>query len=203
MKIDKAIKWINRNAPSAVVGSITSEIEGLNSYIDSLHILKRTEPAVSNSDDIKRMYHDMNSGIEDASDGLVYLGTPYSSPSVSVKDIRYQIVNILASHFFSMGEDIFSPITHGHTIVNAPSNDDIETSWEIWEKYDAMMLSFSSKMYVVELPGWKSSIGLTAEIEIAKKIGFPIVHIPIEYIELVLSSVGINLSAIYDATDRM
>ena len=48
--------------------------------------------------------------------------------------------------------------------VKLPSN------WEYWEKYSIELLSKCDVMAVVCLPGWETSVGVTAEIAEAKKL---------------------------------
>jgi hypothetical protein len=51
-------------------------------------------------------------------------------------------------------------------------------NWEYWKEMDEAFIKISGKVLVITLKGWKESVGVNAEMEIAKKYG-----VPIEYID--------------------
>lgn len=106
---------------------------------------------------------------------LIYLATPYSHPDPEVMKQRFHSVNKVAAKLMKEGLHIFSPISHSHPIA---IENDLPTNWEYWESYDRAFLKASRKLIVLKLDGWENSVGVTAEIKIAKELG-----IEIEYIE--------------------
>jgi hypothetical protein len=110
---------------------------------------------------------------EDAHDllGLVYLATPYSHPDPEVRLRRFHAVNLLAAKLMAKGLLIFSPISHTHPIAEA---DGLPLDWEFWSRYDQVMLAACSAMIVYRQAGWEESVGVQAEITLARELGLPI-----------------------------
>lgn len=106
---------------------------------------------------------------------LTYLAIPYSHRLEEIREGRFLSVNAWAAKLMLEGEHIFSPISHTHPIAQAG---ELPKGWDFWRKYDEVMLRCCTKLKVLMLPGWRESVGVTGEIEIATGMG-----IPIEYIE--------------------
>ena len=106
---------------------------------------------------------------------LIYLACPYMHSDPAVIEDRVRHVNKLAGALINEGFYIFSPISHSHPIAKEV---DLPGDWKFWEGYDRAIIAFCKGLYVFKLPGWEKSIGVAAEIKIAKEMG-----IPIEYIE--------------------
>lgn len=105
---------------------------------------------------------------------LEYLACPYSHSSKEVMGQRFNIVNKVAAKLIAKGRFIFSPISQSHPMVEYG----LSTDWEYWQEYDNFILSHCSKLIVLCLPGWDTSVGVQAEIQIAKRL-----DIEIEYID--------------------
>ncbi len=103
--------------------------------------------------------------------GLVYLATPYSHPDRQVRLQRFHKVNLMAAKLMAKGLMIFSPISHTHPIAEA---DGLPLDWEFWSTYDRAMLAACSAMIVYRQPGWEESVGVQAEITLARELGLPI-----------------------------
>ncbi len=106
---------------------------------------------------------------------LAYLAVPYSHKDRAVIVERFNAVNKVAAKLMASGQYVFSPISHTHPIADAG---DLPRGWEFWDGYDRVMISACDKLIVLQLDGWKESIGVQAEIKIATELG-----IPIEYID--------------------
>jgi len=106
---------------------------------------------------------------------LVYLATPYSNPDHAVRQKRFEKVNKVAADLIIKGEMVFSPISHTHPIAAIK---DLPKDWAYWESFCRTYLECCYKIYVLMIDGWEESIGVTAEIKIAKELG-----LEIEYIE--------------------
>ena len=107
---------------------------------------------------------------------LIYIATPYSSPDPRVQWERFKTVNKVSAELMEKGKYVFSPISHTHPIA---IEGDLPKDWDYWEGYDRLMLSKCTKLLVVMADGWQESIGVKAEIGIAKEL-----NIPIEYMEV-------------------
>ena len=106
---------------------------------------------------------------------LIYLACPYGHADPEVQRLRFEAVNRAAAKLLNEGTTVFSPISHTRPIAMAAQ---LPEDWEFWQNYDREMLSHCSSLMVLKLDGWEKSIGVTAEIEIAKGWGMPV-----EYME--------------------
>lgn len=102
------------------------------------------------------------------STGLVYLASPYSDPDLAVVEARFDAVCHEAAIWMGRGVHIYSPIAHTHPIAMRGS---LPTDWAFWQTYDRVMIDASAEVWVLALPGWRESKGVTAEIAIAEAAG--------------------------------
>jgi hypothetical protein len=105
---------------------------------------------------------------------FIYLASPYTHPDPLVMKSRFETVAIVTARLLAEGEVVFSPICHCHPIKDLAS---LPHTWDFWEPYDRAFLSVAKALYVLKLPGWKESVGVQAEIRIAKEMGIPIKYI--------------------------
>ena len=81
----------------------------------------------------------------------------------------------MAGDMMRRGEHVFSPISHTHPIALAG---DLPKGGEFWQAYDRAMLRACGKLAVLMQEGWQESVGVQAEIAIAREMG-----LPVEFIE--------------------
>jgi hypothetical protein len=103
--------------------------------------------------------------------GLTYLATPYSHPDAAVRQARFDAVNGVAASMVADGQHVFSPIGHSHPMALVA---DLPTEWEYWSEFDSLMLSICTRLVVLCLDGWRESVGVRHEIEIAEAMGIPV-----------------------------
>ncbi len=105
---------------------------------------------------------------------LTYLAGPYSHPSPSVSVGRYtELTKATAWLMNEKGWNVFSPITHSHPLhIVAKMRGD----WAFWKRVDTQYVKLSKRLVVLTLPGWENSIGVTAEVKIARKLDLPIFY---------------------------
>lgn len=106
---------------------------------------------------------------------LVYLATPYSHDDALVMSKRFGEVNKAAAKLMRAGIHVFSPISHNHPIA---MDHELPTGWDFWEAYDMAYLKCSHRLIVLKLEGWEQSVGVAAEIKMARELG-----LEIEYME--------------------
>lgn len=107
---------------------------------------------------------------------LAYLAVPFTHKEKWVQHLRYLLVTAVGDLLIREGMDIFSPITESYmyqTIGNTGG------TFNTWKDHDFLMLSKCDKLLVLTLPGWKASIGVTAEINYAKRHKIPIVYLDV------------------------
>lgn len=105
---------------------------------------------------------------------FVYLATPYTSEHKDVELYRFNTVNKVASELMRKGVHLFSPISHTRPIAEA---DGLPHNFAFWKDYDTKILGFCTHLFVLTLPGWRTSVGVTAEIAIAKERGLPVYYL--------------------------
>lgn len=102
---------------------------------------------------------------------LTYLACPYSHPDPNVQHMRHMIVNRVALELLKQGRFVYSPLTHNIPLSKLCNE---IRNWAFWGKYDKAMLTKCNTLLVLTLPGWKTSNGVSAEIEFAKQLNLTI-----------------------------
>lgn len=95
---------------------------------------------------------------------LVYIGVPYSSESRVIVNNRFTNVTSLAAFLMSKHINVYSPITHTHPMA-CNKYCALGDTYEHWRFHNEYMLSVSSAMIALLMPGWRESAGLNAEIQ--------------------------------------
>ena len=116
-------------------------------------------------------------------DRLIYLASPYSSPDEGVCEERFIKACHAAGELMREGIFVYSPIAHTHPI--AKFTEGLPTGWDFWEKYDEAMISRCAEVWVLTLPGWSESVGVRAEIEIARRL-----RIPVRFVESAAAAIA-------------
>ena len=68
------------------------------------------------------------------------------------------------------GKTVFSPIAHSHSICLLG----LPLDWAFWERHDLEFLQMCDEVVVLIVDGWQASVGVRAEIVIARKLGKPV-----------------------------
>ena len=117
------------------------------------------------------------------SDKLIYFASPYSSknPASDVKlfeeNYRYERVMSIAAYHMRLGVHVFSPIVHCHPMA---CKFGLPKDWEYWQTYLKLMLARCDELWVVMLDGWKESVGVQAEIDLAVELGIGIKYVVVD-----------------------
>lgn len=98
---------------------------------------------------------------------LIYLAGPYSHIDPLVRAERAIAITRAAVKLISEGKHVFSPITESHQY----SMYGVSGGWEFWKEHDLLMLSKCDELYILTLPGWRESVGVTAEMAEALRTG--------------------------------
>ena len=101
---------------------------------------------------------------------LIYLASPYSHHDKQIQEWRFQAACQQAALMMQSGKLVFSPIAHTHPIAAFGLPGD----WAFWQAYDRAMLERCDELAVLQLDGWEESIGVQAEIAIAKELNLPV-----------------------------
>lgn len=105
---------------------------------------------------------------------LIYLAAPYTDPDASVSALRAEQASYAAAMLMSRyGFAVFSPITHGHAVVDhLPLEKAI--SHDFWMEQCVPVLSRCDELHILRLPGWDRSRGVKYEWDFAIRTNRPI-----------------------------
>lgn len=103
--------------------------------------------------------------------GLVYLAQPYSHTDATIRTARFEAGMHAAAVLMREGMLVFSPIAHSHPIAE---KHDLPGDFAFWQAFDEAVIAGCSELLVLMLDGWRESVGVRAEIEIALHRGLPI-----------------------------
>ncbi len=104
---------------------------------------------------------------------MFYLASPYSHPDPAVREFRFREVCRTAAALLRSGIDVFSPVAHSHPIARFG----VPTTWEFWQRVDHEYLQSCEGLVVLRLAGWEESVGVRAELELARRWGMPVIEI--------------------------
>ena len=101
---------------------------------------------------------------------MIYLASPYSHPEAEVRQRRFDAACRAAAALIRQGRTVFSPIAHSHAICRYG----VPLDWRFWQRHDRRYLQVCDEVAVLMLEGWRESLGVQAEIAIAREYGKPI-----------------------------
>ena len=84
---------------------------------------------------------------------------------------RYKQVLEASAFLLSRGQMVYSPIVHNHEVAKHSS---LPRTWDFWRPFDLRMLRACDVMYVLTLPGYRQSVGLSEEVHFSLKLGKPV-----------------------------
>lgn len=105
---------------------------------------------------------------------LIYLASPYTHPSPSVRQQRYESAIQAVAHLIRHGHNVISPIVHSHPVAQAC---DLPGDFEFWQKQCIALLSKCDRVVVLTLPGWEHSRGIDAELTYAIANNIPVAYL--------------------------
>ena len=106
---------------------------------------------------------------------MIYLCSVYSlNAGAELMEKRYNYAAKRTALFMKEGHTIFCPINHCHPIA---VQWDMPKTWEFWRRHDLNYIAASDEVWVLMMPNWRDSIGITAEIEFAELMGKKITYI--------------------------
>lgn len=102
-----------------------------------------------------------------------YLASPYSHVDPTIKEARYQAVCRAAAKLVAQGMHVLSPVAASHGLH---VHGGLDMRWDFWKDYDRELIGMCDGLIVVTMDGWQESVGVKAEIEIARELGLPITY---------------------------
>ncbi|WP_028752721.1 DUF1937 family protein [Rhizobium leucaenae] len=105
--------------------------------------------------------------------GYVYLGSPYAKYPHGL-DEAARVVSECAGVLMQRGLRIYCPIAHGHAVSR---NVALPREWDFWKAQDQPLIDAAAAIIVLEMQGWRESVGLTYEISEFMRAGKPILYL--------------------------
>ena len=101
---------------------------------------------------------------------MIYLASPYTHLDPFIREQRFHEACRAAAAITRAGLVVFSPIAHSHPLVEYG----LPTDWGFWQRFDRAYLERCDEVVVLMLDGWKESVGVQAEIRLARELGKPV-----------------------------
>lgn len=106
---------------------------------------------------------------------MIYFSSPYSHTDKSIEDARYDKVCEATAYMTKKTQQIiYSPIAHWHPIARKYA---LPTDAKFWEFHNRAVIALSTRLWVLCIPGWQESKGVTWELELAGVLGQPISYV--------------------------
>lgn len=111
---------------------------------------------------------------------LEYLVIPYTDKDKEIENFRALMSDFIFSELSKEGRVVIAPISMGHGPARRFG---LPTDWKFWAKVDSEILKVCDRILIVKLPGWQDSVGVSAEIKLAKELEKEIIFIdPTNYL---------------------
>lgn len=104
---------------------------------------------------------------------FIYLASPYSHADPAIREERYIAACKKTAQYASKGIAIFAPIVHSHPVAAYMDPADC-LNFNLWMKLDLPILKDAAELHVLCIDGWRTSKGVTREMEFAEQCGIPI-----------------------------
>ena len=103
--------------------------------------------------------------------GFVYIATPYTKYPDGITQAFVDACKVTAQ-FVRRGISAYSPIAHCHPVATHGGINPLDCA--LWLKFDQAIMDAASELYVIQMPGWDDSAGITHEIDHFRKAGKPV-----------------------------
>ncbi len=111
---------------------------------------------------------------------MIYIASPYSG-TLAEQARRYEWVREYAHRLIRQGVTAFSPIVYAHEMA---VHHNMATDAKGWVQFNTTMIRLSSGVHVLKLPGWDQSIGVAAEMDLARHLFIPLQFVTPSFIDL-------------------
>ncbi len=112
--------------------------------------------------------------MDDNEHELIYVACAFGQVDPEIRQQRIESVSRFCAEKMRQGVVVFCPLIHNYHILKYG----LPIGWSYWEKFNKELLKRCDRLYVLKLEDWEKSIGIQAEVAIARSF-----NIPIEYHE--------------------
>lgn len=101
----------------------------------------------------------------------IYLASPYSHAEAEIRRLRMLAACKSAAQIMRGGDLVFSPVAHSHPVAGFG----LPPEWDYWRNWCLSFLeNWATDFYILQIPGWKESIGVSAERQFAEAKKLPV-----------------------------
>lgn len=104
---------------------------------------------------------------------MIYVAAPFTSESPVTQSWRHERTCEFVSRMLSQGFHAFSPVCYCLPIAE---RNGWPTDAGRWHQFNMDVLRRCEAMYILQLPGWQNSKGVTIEIKTCVILGMAMVH---------------------------
>lgn len=112
---------------------------------------------------------------------LIYLASPYTHSDPATRRLRAERAAEVACQLINKGHHVISPIAFFHFVATCGS---LPTVFEYWLELNRKILSICGELWIIQMEGWIASMGIAAEIRIAKELNIPIRYVDPRTLEI-------------------
>jgi len=105
---------------------------------------------------------------------MIYLAAPYTHPDLATRNWRYQRAKQALFALWDAEEAACCPIILGHEYEQRQRTRPGEKPHAFWMLMARAQLSSCTRLYVLTLPGWDTSLGVREEVALAYGMGRPV-----------------------------
>lgn len=102
---------------------------------------------------------------------MIYLASPYTHKDQLIMKTRFLLAEQVTARLLHRRSWVYSPIVHCHELALRYH---LPTDFAYWRDYNFAMLRRCDTLYVLFIPGWEESLGVTEEIKFAQTAGIPV-----------------------------
>ena len=104
----------------------------------------------------------------------IFVSVPFNHTRPAMVEFRLEMLN---QYMVELIRKDFTPYSTVQAMMPLVYDFELETSYEYWKAHCERMIDASNALHVLMLPGWRSSVGVTDEIEIALRNNVPVSYI--------------------------
>lgn len=112
----------------------------------------------------------------------IYLAIPYTQ----FPEVSYKIANEMAAALMRDGHNVFSPISHSHS-VNQYMPHEYRFDFDFWMGQDLPFVDWADEVWVVNIGDINKSRGVMEEIRYAKSINKPVKLVEYEVLSTIVA----------------
>lgn len=105
---------------------------------------------------------------------MIYLASPYSHPDPLIVKTRFLLAEQATAILLQRKEWVYSPIVHCHELSQRY---ELPGDFAYWQGYNIDMLRRCDMLTVLTIPGWRESVGVTAELTVARTLNMPLTQV--------------------------